>query len=57
MKAKLQAIKEKNRAEVRIVKKEKKQKPPKKAFAEDGDQKVEMAPNSESDYSDSDTEQ
>ena len=35
-KAKLQAIREKNRAEVRIVKKVSKPKPPKKAFAEDG---------------------
>jgi len=49
-KAKLQAIKEKNRAMVRIVKKEKK-KAPKKSFAEDGD-----APNAESedDHSDDD---
>ena len=36
-KAKIQAIKEKNRKEVRIIKKEKKRKPPKKAFAEDGE--------------------
>jgi len=35
-KAKIQAIKQKNRKEMRIVKKEKKRKPPKKAFAEDG---------------------
>ena len=37
-KAKLQAIKEKNRANVRIIKKEKKKRPPKKKFAEDGEE-------------------
>ena len=35
-KAKIQAIKEKNRSEVRIVQKKKKKKAPKKTFAEDG---------------------
>ena len=36
-KVKMQAIKEKNRAAVRIIKKDKKKKPPKKKFAEDDD--------------------